>query len=58
MEKYFVNNISVYTGVWKLMVNVDRQRDLQRQTQNDTVNIRKSVTLLGACLTFVDVGKK
>jgi hypothetical protein len=40
------------------MVNVDRQRDLQRQTQNETVNVRTTVTLLGACVTIVDVGKK
>ena len=41
-----------------LMVNVDQQRDFQRQTQNETVNVRKTVTLLQACVTIVDVGKQ
>jgi len=41
-----------------LMINVDQQRNFQRQTQNETVNVRKTVTLLGACVTIVDVGKQ
>jgi hypothetical protein len=36
-----------------LMVSVDQQQDLQRQTQNETVNVRKTVTLLFACVTSV-----
>ena len=40
------------------MVNVDQQHDLQRQTQNEAVNVRKTVTLLHACVTIVDVGKQ
>jgi len=38
-----------------LMVSVHQQQDLP---QNETVSTRKTVTLLCACLTIVDVEKQ
>jgi hypothetical protein len=41
-----------------LMANVDQKHDLPRQTQNETLNVRKTVTLLCACVNIVDEGKQ
>jgi len=41
-----------------LMFKLDQQHDLQKLTQNGTVNVRKTVTLLCACVTIVDVEKQ
>jgi len=40
------------------MFKLDQQQDLQRLTQNGTVNVRKTVTFLCACITIADVKKQ
>jgi len=39
------------------MVNLDQQRNLLRQTQNETRNVRIAVTLWCVCVTIVDMEK-
>jgi hypothetical protein len=43
--------------VGNLMVNVDQQRDLQRQNQEKTNNVITALTLWCGCVTIVDVEK-
>jgi hypothetical protein len=58
METYFAKNISFYIECGNLMCNLDQQHDLQRQTQNETFNVRKIVTSLCAYVALVDVEKQ
>jgi hypothetical protein len=48
----------LYIACGHLMVSVDQQHNLPIQKQNNTDNVRITVTFWCGCVTIVDVEKK
>ena len=48
----------LFIACGNLMVNIDQQHNVQRQTQNKTGNVHITVILWWGCLTVVDVEKQ
>jgi len=48
----------LYIACGNLLVNVDQQQDLQRQTQNKTDSVRINVTFWYGYVTMVEFLKK
>jgi len=55
MNRFDENIISKICALGNLTIIVDQQHNLENQTQNKTVNVRVTVTLLWGCVTNVDM---
>jgi len=60
METYFVlkKYVRFYIACENLMINVDQQHNLQRQTLKMTGSVHKAMTLWCRCVNTFDVEKQ